>query len=178
MEKGKTIGFILGVILFIILIVGITYAYITWTSDKINYNVSSKCFNVYYEKGTDITGMIMPSDDYSGGLYTSMKMDIKSSCNINASGKIYLNTLDTTSSNLYREGLLNYSVLKGTTVVSSGSITSAGEIGIDIGTLNKSTSAITSYTVYVWIDNNIVQNSDVNSNYYGSIRVEAIGQES
>lgn len=178
MEKGKTIGFILGVVLFIILIAGITYAYITWTSDKMNYNVSSKCFDIYYEKGANITGMIMPSNDYSGGLSTTVKMDIKSSCNINATGKIYLTTLDTTSSNLYREGLLNYALLKGTTLVSSGSITSAGEISIDIGTLNKSTSATTEYTIYVWIDNNLVENSDVNSSYNGNIRAEATQLES
>lgn len=178
MNKGKTLGLVLGTILFIFLVAGITYAYVTWTSGKINRNVQSKCFEIYYQKGTNITGAMMPSNDYSGGLSSTVKMDIKSSCNINAIGKIYLNTLDTTSSNLYRAGLLNYAVLKGSTLIKSDNIVSAGEIEIDVGTLNKSTSANTSYTVYVWIDNDLVENSDANSLYNGYIRAEAIQQES
>lgn len=178
MKTGKIIGTILGVILFALLIAGISYAYITWTSGKNNYNVSSKCFDIYYDKGTDINGSMMPSEDYSGGLSTTVKMDIKSSCNINANGKIYLNTLEATSSNLYREGLLNYALLKDDVVLSSGNITGFGEIEIDIGMLNKNTSATTSYTIYVWIDNNLVENTDVDSSYYGNIRAEATQLES
>lgn len=178
MKKGKIIGIVLSTIVFIILISGVTYAYITWTSEKINNNVNSKCFDIYYAKGTDIAGTMLPSNDYSGGLFSTIKMNIKSSCNINAKGKIYLNTLDTTSSNLYRVGLLNYTLLKGTTIISSGSITGPGEVAIDIGTLSKSTSASTDYTLYVWIDNNLVENTDVNSAYNGSIRAEAVQEES
>jgi len=37
-----------------------------------------------------------------------------------------------------------------------------------------STSASTSYTLYVWIDYNLVQNTDAFSSYIGSIRGEAI----
>ena len=176
MDKQKLFGTILGVILFILLIAGVTYAYLTWTSDRFNYKVSSKCFDVLYTKGTDISGAIMPSTSYTGGLSTTIKMNINSSCNIKARGKLYLNTNEETSSNLYRTGLLNYQVLKGSTVISggSGSITESGEIEIDLGELTSATSATTSYKLYVWIDYNLVENSDAFSAYSGSIRAEAI----
>ena len=176
MDKQKLFGTILGVILFILLIAGVTYAYLTWTSDPFNYRVSSMCFDVLYTKGTDISGAIMPSTSYTGGLSTTVKMNINSSCNIKARGKLYLNTNEETSSNLYRTGLLNYQVLKGRTVISggSGSITESGEIEIDLGELTSATSATTSYKLYVWIDYNLVENSDAFSAYSGRIRAEAI----
>lgn len=178
MNKGKIIGSILGIILFVLLVAGATYAYITWTSEPIKNVVNSKCFDIYYTKGTDITGSIMPSNDYTNGLSTSIKFNINSSCDIDATGKLYLTTLDTTSSNLYREGLLNYQLLIGNTVTDvKGSITSSGEIVLDLGELTKATSASTSYTLYVWVDNNLVVNSDVNSVYYGNIRAETIQHE-
>jgi len=175
MNKYKIVGIILGVVIFSLCIAGITYAFITWSStEDINKTVKSKCFNVLYTKGTDISGTINPSYDYTGGLYTTIKMNIDSNCNIKANGKLYLETKNETSNNLFREGLLNYHVVKGGTVVSSGSITEKGEIEIDLGELVASTSASTSYTLYVWIDYNLVQNTDAFSSYIGSIRGEAI----
>jgi len=174
MDKQKLIGVILGIVLFIVAIAGITYAYMSWTSDNINKVVSSKCFDVLYTKGQDIGGNIVPSKNYTGGSSSTVKVNINSSCDIRANGKLYLNTSDSTSSNLYREGLLNYQVLKGNTLIKGGNITSSGEIEIDLGELEKASSAMTNYTVYVWIDNDLVENSDVFSNYDGNIRVEAI----
>ena len=176
MEKKKIVGLVIGVLLFVLVVAGITYAIFVWTSDKIKLNVDSKCFNVYYEKGNDITGVMMPSLDYTGGLYTTVKMDVDSSCDINANGKLYINTLNNTSSNLYREGLLNYKVLKGNEEIinGSGSITGSGAVEVDLGVLSKNESANTTYMVYVWVDNELVQNSDIDSVYYGNISVEAI----
>ena len=170
----KIIGTILGVVLFIGLVAGLTYAYTVWQSDNINNVVSSKCFDVLYTKGQDIGGAIIPSSSYSGGASSTFKFNIKNTCDIRANGKLYLNTSNSTSSNLYRTGLLNYQVVKGSTLIKSGNITSSGEIEIDLGELTKASSASTSYTVYVWIDQNLVENSDYNLGYAGNIRVEAI----
>ena len=62
-------------------------------------------------------------------------------------------------------------VLKGTNKIKEGSITSTDVINIDIGNLNKVSSVndTDSYTVYVWISNDLIENSDVFSNYYGKI---------
>lgn len=174
MNKYKVIGMVIGIIVFSLCIVGITYAFLTWRSENISITVSSKCFNILYTKGTDISGAIIPSNDYTGGLSTTIKMNIDSSCDIKANGKLYLETKSETSNNLFREGLLNYHVVSGNTVVSSGNITEKGEIEIDLGQLTASTSASTSYTLYVWIDYNLIENTDAFSAYLGSIRGEAI----
>ena len=92
MKKQKIIGMIVGVIIFTLCVAGVTYASLTWTSDNINRTVSSKCFNVLYTKGTDISGAINPSYNYTGGLSTTIKMNIDSSCDIKANGKLYLET--------------------------------------------------------------------------------------
>ena len=57
-DKQKVIGFILGIVLFALVIAGFTYAALSWQSDDINKLVSSKCFNVFYDKGTDFSGAI------------------------------------------------------------------------------------------------------------------------
>lgn len=175
--KNKFITSILIVIIIIILVVGITFAYITWRSDNINNSGNSECFDILYVKGTDIgsdqnEATLMPSDDYTGGLSSTVKIGINSKCT-SAQGKgiIKLYTLSNTSSNLFREGLLNYVVLKGTNKIKEGSITSTDVINIDIGNLNKVSSVndTDSYTVYVWISNDLIENSDAFSNYYGKI---------
>lgn len=182
--KNKVTTSILIIVIIIISVVGITYAFITWTSDKINTAGNSECFEVFYAKGTDIGSdqsikTLTPSKTYTGGLSTTVKMGFSSSCtNVNGKGIIILNTLNTTSSNLFREGLLNYVVLKNGTKLTEGSITSTNPIEIDVGTLKKvsSISSADSYTVYVWLDYELVSNNDYASNYNGSIsaRVEQI----
>lgn len=179
--KSKITTSILIVVIVIITVVGITYAYVTWTSGKINATGNSECFNVLYAKGQDIgsdqsVATLMPSNDYTGGLSSTVKMGFSSSCtNVSGTGIIKLNTLDTTSSNLYRTGLLNYVVLKNGTKIKEGNITSSGTTSIDVGTLKKvsSISNADSYTVYVWISNDLVQNEDAFSNYYGNIAASA-----
>lgn len=179
MKRDKVITVIL-VIVIIVLTLGLSYAWYTWISDKNNYKGSSECFDILYIKGTDIGSdqnkqELMPSDSYTGGLSSTVKININSQCDtVNVGGKIYLTTLSSTSSNLYREGLLNYQVLKNNTVTNlKGNITSDGDIVIDIGLLSHNTKASDSYTVYVWIDNNLVENSDAGTNYYGKISAEA-----
>lgn len=175
--KNKIITNILIISIIIILVVGITYAFITWTSDNINTTGSSECFEVLYSKGTDIgsdqsISTLMPSGDYTGGLSTTVKIGFSSSCtNVSGKGIITLNTSSTTSSNLFKEGLLNYVVLKNNTKLTEGSITSYNPIKIDLGTLSKvsSISSADKYTVYVWIDNELVTNDDYASKYNGSI---------
>lgn len=185
MKSAKILGTILGIVLFIGIVAGFTYAFITWTSNKENYTGGSGCFDILYVKGADIGSdqshaTLMPSTSYSGGLSATVKMSIDSKCTTNGKGKIYLETLANTSSNLYRSGLLNYQVLKNGTVTDiKGSITSAGKIEIDVGNLTKasSSSSATSYQIYVWIDNNLVENSDAYSSYYGRISAEAMQVE-
>lgn len=175
--KSKITTIILVIIIVAIIITGIAFAYITWSGEKINSTGNSECFDVFYVKGTDIgsdqsLAELMPSSDYTGGLSSTVKMGINSKCTeITAEGIIKLNTLNTTSSNLFRKGLLNYTVLKNNTKIAEGNITSVGTININVGILNKFSysSNADSYKVYVWVDNNLVTNDDAFLSYYGNI---------
>lgn len=51
MRKSKLIGAIIGVILFSLLITGITYAWYTWRSGDIIISGNTECFTVDYVKG-------------------------------------------------------------------------------------------------------------------------------
>ena len=173
-NKTKLYGTILGVVLFILLISGLTYAALEWQSTKTNTKLTSGCFDIYYEKGQDISGQLNPTNVYTDGLYATIKINIKNTCTTTGEGTLYLETLSSTSSNLYRTGLLNYQVVKdGTATNLKGNITKSGEIALDIGTLTKASSASTTYKIYVWVDKELVINSDANSKYYGKIRATA-----
>ena len=173
-EKPKTYGVILGVVLFILLISGLTYAALEWQSNKINIGITSSCFDIYYDKGQDISGQLNPTNVYTDGLYATIKINIKNTCTTTGEGTLYLETLSSTSSNLYRTGLLNYQVVKDDVATNlKGNITKSGEIALDIGTLTKASSASTTYKIYVWVDKEVVINSDANSKYYGKIRATA-----
>ena len=173
-NKTKLYGTILGVVLFILLISGLTYAALEWQSTKTNIKLTSGCFDIYYDKGQDISGQLNPSSSYTDGLFATIKINIKNSCTTNGTGTLYLETLNTTSSNLYRTGLLNYQVVKDDVATNlKGNITKSGEIALDIGTLTKASSASTTYKIYVWVNKDLLINSDANSKYYGKIRATA-----
>lgn len=173
-NKTKLYGTILGVVLFTLLVAGFTYAALNWESTKTNIKLTSGCFDIYYDKGQDISGQLNPSSSYTDGLFATIKINIKNSCTTNGTGTLYLETLNTTSSNLYRTGLLNYQVVKDDVATNlKGNITKSGEIALDIGTLTKASSASTTYKIYVWVNKDLLINSDANSKYYGKIRATA-----
>lgn len=176
-NKNKTVVAIIGTIIFIILVVGVTYAVLSWQSNKININLTSGCFDIYYDKGQDINGQLNPASSYTEGIYATIKVNIKNSCTTTGTGTLYLKTLNTTSSNLLdseRAGLLNYQVVKdGTATDLKGNITSTGEIALDIGELTKAGSATTTYKIYIWLNKQLLENNDYKSKYVGQIRLEA-----
>ena len=55
-KKIKIYGIVLGVILFIILVAGFTYAALTWRSSNITITGASECLEVDSVKGSNITG--------------------------------------------------------------------------------------------------------------------------
>ena len=160
-DKSRLLGTILGIVIFILIVAGFTYAALNWRSGKVNLGITSGCFDIYYDKGQDISGQLNPSSSYTDGLFATIKINIKNSCTTNGTGTLYLETLSTTSSNLYRTGLLNYQVVKdGIATNLKGNITKSGEIALDIGTLTKASSASTTYKIYVWVDKEVVISSE------------------
>ena len=200
MEKNKKL-IVLGVIALILIVSGITYAILTWTSSRINIGLTSNCFTIDYTKGQDITNqsikLINEEDLISDGKFTIKEgialtyanIGIKSTCNIEGYGILKLNVTSlsdafTTGSS---KGSLKYAVLKNTStastitvasllnqsfdLVSRGRITKLGTI--DILTKQLSNTEIYKYLIVVYIDNSLVSNDVIGSSFAGNISAEA-----
>ena len=137
MEKKKKL-IILGIIALTLVIIGTTYAILTWTSTKINLGLNSGCFTIDYTKGQDISGnlkLINVGELFDGpgnfvikeGMGLSYaNLGIKSSCTIEGYGSLYLNI--TTLSDAFKEGgdsynALGYALLRNTSNLSNDKLT-------------------------------------------------------
>ena len=149
---------IIGIVLGIILVSGITYAILTWTSTRINLGITSDCFTIDYTKGGDITGSLkllneedlITSDNKftikNGVGISSANIGINSSCNIEGYGRLLLNVTSisdafTTGSSV---GSLKYVVLKNTSSITNPrevSVTSLLDQSFDIEAKGSITSS-------------------------------------
>ncbi len=200
MEKKKKL-IILGIIALTLVIIGTTYAILTWTSTKINLGLNSGCFTIDYTKGQDITNqsikLINEEDLISDGKFTIKdgialtyaNIGINSSCTIEGYGILKLNVTSLSDAFITGEskGSLKYAVLKNTSssstitvtsllnqsfdLVSRGSITKLGTI--DILTEQLSNNEIYKYLIVVYTDNNLVGNDVIGSSFAGNISAEA-----
>ena len=168
MEKHKVVGTVVGVLAFIALVAGLTYAWFTWQSGNTILNGTTDCFTINYTNGQAISGEIIPSVDYTGGKTTTVQIGIDPSCTIGGTAKIKLTTESSITINL-ADSAVKYAVYNGDTEVSSGNVTSGT---IDLATINLTTSQVT-YTVYIWVDGAITDNSYVGTTYSGYIHATA-----
>lgn len=174
---------VLLIVLLIVLVVGgSTYAYYTWAIKGINIKGNAECFNVDYDKGQDIGSdnnarTLLVSDDYTGGLFASVIVNLDKNCTItNGVGTLYLTTDDSTSSALLSSGALKYQIVENGMVLTdkTGTITSTGKIPIyeDI-VVNTSAKQI---SVAVWVDGNLLTSSNTESilasSYIGKISMK------
>ena len=138
MNKKKKL-IIIGVIALVLVIIGTTYAILTWTSSKINLGLTSACFTIDYTKGQDISGNLkllninesFNIDDKTFTIKEGMglsyvNMGIKSTCTIGGYGSIYLNVTelsDTFKKGGDSEGALGYAILRNTSNLSNNELT-------------------------------------------------------
>lgn len=169
MDNKKIFGAIIGVIAFIAVIAGATYAWFTWSSGNTELSGTTGCFNIIYDKGTDISGSLVPSVDKSGGLSTSVKINIDPSCTITGTATLKLTTNNTSTIPL-SAGAVKWELYDGDTQLKTGSVTAAGTL--DLGTVALTTTAKT-YTFYVWLDGAIANNDYIGKSYSGSISAVA-----
>ena len=168
MEKHKVIGTIIGVLAFIALIAGLTYAWFTWQSGNTILGGTTECFTINYVNGQNISGEIVPSVNYTGGKTTTVEIGIDPSCTIGGTGTIKLTTEESTTMNL-SDRAVKYAVYNGDSEVSSGNV---AEGTINLATVNLTTSQVT-YTVYIWVDGSVTDNSYVGTTYSGYIHASA-----
>ncbi len=108
-KKIKTYGVILGIVLFVLLIAGFTYANLAWNSKSIVISGKSNCLEVESVKGSNITGgnlllqdeRIIISDGKitikNGMVITNVTAKIKSTCSISGYMTLNLNVTNLSS---------------------------------------------------------------------------------
>ena len=200
--KKQKILIVLGVTLFILIGSGLTYAGLMWaTSNPINIGLTSGCFEINYTPGGAINNANVEVMDEStlinnnkftiteGIALTYANIGIKSTCNIEGYGSLYLNV--TNLSNAFTtgssKGSLKYAILNNTSSVSTpsvsslkgqsfdivkkGTITSTGTINI----LNKqlSNSTQNKYLIVFYIDGSLIGNDVVGASFNGNISADA-----
>ena len=121
-KKYKTIILIIAIVLVLVLVSGITFAALTWQSDKLNIKANSDCFTINYTLGNKVLfdeSTIINSDNTltirEGMLLTNVIAGISSSCNINGylTLSLKVNNLDAAyTSSGSSTGALKYAVLK------------------------------------------------------------------
>lgn len=174
-KKSKIFMYISIGILFLS-IIGSSYAYYQKVIATLSVNTITKGLDYYinYTKGTDITsGTLTSSSTYTDGLNTSVTF-YKKDNTYNIYGHIYLDVTNI-SSDLRSEPGFKYTVVSGSTVISSGHLQgissgSSKQLAYNIPLSTESTD----YTVYLWLDENEIVNYELEgSALTASIRCEA-----
>ena len=168
-KKIKTYGIILGVILFVLLIAGFTYANLVWNSKSIVISGKSNCLEVESVKGSNITGgNLLLQDETSiisnnqitiknGMVITNVTAKIKSTCSI--SGYMTLNLNVTNLSSAF---------------TSSGN--STGALKYVIASYNPSTYSTVSTTALNGKSFNIVNTGSITNNGTIKLREEYLSK--
>ena len=200
MEKNKKL-IVLGVLALIIIISGITYAILTWTSSRVNIGLTSNCFTIDYTKGNDIANASIKALNESdlisdvkftikeGIALTYANIGIKSTCTIEGYGSLYLNvtTLSSAFSTGNSKGALKYAVLDNTSttstvtvasllnqkfnIVSKGSITSTGKI--TLLTKQLSNTKLNKYLIVIYADVSKIANDAMDASFNGTVSADA-----
>ena len=198
----------IGVLLVTLILSGVTYAVLTWTSTKTNIGINTDCFTIDYTKGDNITGKLklvdvnssfITDDDgneafliQEGMGMSYINLGIKSTCNIEGYGSIYLNV--TELSNTFKEGgdsygALGYAVLKNTSDLDDNNInitnlkdqefelidiqpiTETGKIRIHVESLSNTET--NKYLIVIFIDSYSAGNDALSGVFKGNISAEA-----
>ena len=157
MEKHKVVGMIIGILAFMALIAGLTYAWYTWQSTN-NTNVSFTVggVDITFDAGADITSSkLRPVSSKEVGVSKGYAIEktITASSAMTSYLNIYL-TLTTLPDNLKDESFV-WEIYKGSDLVSQGNFKNNNQGDkITIASNQEITSTTSTYKLYIWIDGN------------------------
>lgn len=198
LKNTKIYGTIIGIILFIILIAGLAYAYISWQSSNINISVGSECFTIDYTKGQNISNSglyVINEEDFlsddtitivDGMALTTIGLGINPSCNISGTGVINLNTstLSTAFISGNSVGALKYKMVEYSSSTypdvtvdnlkdQTFTVVAEGEItalgSSEIHTMQLSNDSVNEYIIIFYLDEVLAQNDVAGASFYGTI---------
>lgn len=170
----KTLMLLLIVLSLIIIVSGVTYAWLSWTSDKTVIESSTGCFDINYNGSFTDTKLVM-SSSYEGGVHATIDISVNDSCDIKSGiGTIYLNTNDFSANDisLVEKGALKFVVFENGVQANEGVITSIGDT-IVLDEISLDTTQKT-YNIYLWLDGNMADNTYSNAIFDGSVYAEVV----
>lgn len=186
MNQKKLIGTIIGIIFFVVLIAGATFAWLSATATVTNgtYNVSTKNFVINYVGGGTISSV--PVLSTATPATATVKQLSAALANNSVAGKLTITLTTESTSLLTTSGAINYIVCTSTTTtsscasnfnskVASGTITKSGDLTLYTDTSDLTTST-KYYFVYFWVDASKVTNEMMSSSqnaYSGYIHASA-----
>ena len=187
MNSKKLIGAILGIIAFVALIAGATFAWLSVTANVTNqYNGTTKNFIINYTRTGDISNLQQLSNPTKSQFTTSNgKSIVKASKTANSAPSRNFQLIFNITQNTFVTNSVIYAVCKSTecpstslATVTPSSITCGGNVScgkvlagslqpvtmlIDESTfLTDSAVSEVTYEIYFWIDSNIISNADMN----------------
>ena len=174
----KTI--ILTAILFI-LVISSTLAFFVWNSKSnqdIDVALSLNGLDAYinYNKGTDVlTGTLLPSTDYTGGISTEIELwKSPSAEDRTIYGHIYLD-ITTIGTNLANEEALKWAITSNGKVLNIGNFvgqTKGSYVTLDINIPLSTTKQL--FQIYIWLDKSIEINDQIEGETLSTkVRAEA-----
>lgn len=185
MDKRKLIGTIIGVMMFALLIVGATYAWLSFTATVTNATANGTSFNywVNYAGGDHITDIpILTSPTTTTASHATLTAQ-RPKGSIADNIKIYLTTTSTGLTST--SGVVKYVICEGAcnanfsgSTIRSVTATSTVEIfsGTLPGTATATTNATVTYNVYFWLDAASLTNDHLttgNNQYSGYIHADS-----
>lgn len=173
MKKAKIIVNVVGVFFFVTVVLGFSYAMYRKTLYNVNVVGNSKNLDEYvvYSKGVNISGnTLIPVNSYTNGISTTITFYRKSTSPYNLYGHIYMDINDMEEPLSYE---LKYAVIDNST----GNLASEGSFytyvtGSSLPALYNIplNSTNTTYTIYVWLDENLYNMNTYASNFDIDIR--------
>ena len=167
MEKRKVLGTIIGVLAFIALVAGISFAWFSWQSSNntlVSFTVGG--VDITFDAGADITSSkLRPVSTKEVGVSKgyAVKKTITASSPLTAYLNLYL-TLETLPDGLKHESFI-WELYKGSDLVGKGNFKDANQGDkITIASSQKITNTTSTYDLYIWIDGNNYANPETMQN--------------
>ena len=178
-NKKKII--VLGVITIVIVLLSTTFSFFIWNSNSnqdidVAMSLSGLDAFIHYNKGTDVlTGTLLPSTDYSGGISTEIELWKDPSAESRTIyGHIYLD-ITTIGTNLANEPALKWAITSNGEVLNTGDFVGQAQgnsIRLKVNIPLSTTKEL--YQIYIWLDESMEINSEIEGETISTIvRAEA-----
>ncbi len=175
-KKNKKI-IIVGIVIILILLIGISFAYLTTTlHGEKEYLVRAGTLDLVLNEGNELTlEKVIPIDDSEGMDLNGFNFSIVNNGKIDIDYRIYLDDVELTSGeSRIPDSAIRYSLTRNDEVFSPKNLTMMGSNPnrrVDFGTISPDETI--NYTLRIWIDYDATTEEASGKTFKGKLRVEA-----